>query len=552
MKKEIFSILFILFLFSGFINAQSVVNSLHNLSLSGAGTVIATSESEVCIFCHTTHSTNPIGPLWNRNDPGSTYILYDNSISNTFQSTPGQPDGSSVLCLSCHDGTIALGNVISRSAEINLAGSYSTMQGINNLTTDLSDDHPVSFVYNSTISATDGQLIFPPTYPVKLDNNSKLQCTSCHDPHSNNYQKMLVSSNQFSELCFRCHDRNYWSGSSHQSSTASWNGNGINPWEHIESPYPSVAENACQNCHNPHSANGKARLMKSEFEENNCLDCHNGNVASKNIEIEMNKSYRHNVFVYNNLHDPLENTNPTIAHVECEDCHNPHAANNTTANAPYANGFLAGVKGMDQSGNAVNTIQYENELCYRCHADNPVEVSIIPRNTIQSNTRLEFDLSNPSYHPVVGPGKNTDVPGLISPLTESSVIYCTDCHSSDGSDSPKGLHGSIYSNILKYNYSTEDYTPESPEAYELCYSCHERTTILSAESSGVHYHINGKNTPCRICHDPHGATGSSLINFATDVVTPRLGVIQFVDLGDNSGYCLLICHGRSHATGMRY
>lgn len=565
MQKVTITILVITLWFPFEVNAQSIVSSLHNLSVSSPGTVRATSESEICIFCHTPHNAVPMGPLWNRNDPGATYILYDNTISSTFIATPGQPDGSSLLCLSCHDGTIALGNVVSRSTEIAMAGGYTTMQGNYNLTTDLSDDHPVSFVYNSALATADGQLKFPPTHPVILDNNSKLQCTSCHNPHNNTYDKFLLSSTQFSELCFGCHDRTYWAGSSHQSSVSTWSGDGINPWAHIETPYSSVAENACQNCHNPHNADGKARLLKSGFEENNCLDCHNGNVAATDIEGELNKSYRHNVFAYNQLHDPLEDADPSIVHVECADCHNPHAVNNSTAVAPNANGFLAGVRGINQAGVPVNEIRFEYELCYRCHADNPVVTSPTTRQIVQNSVRVEFDQTNPSFHPVGGPGQNTDVPSLISPLTESSIIYCSDCHASNGAGVPRGPHGSDFPSILKYRYETADNTPESFSNYELCYSCHNRTSILADESfiHNVHLLAPFTNLPCNCnaCHDPHGISGSQgnstnnshLINFDLNIVSAGGGgSLRFVDTGSLSGYCMLRCHGRGHGPGMSY
>jgi len=559
MKKVTISIVPALLWFSSIVSAQSVVNTAHNLSFSGQGKLKSITESGICEFCHTPHDKKPMNPLWKKKERGTTYILYDNSISNTFQAIPGQPDGSSILCLSCHDGTTALGKVTSGDMGV---GFGSTMTGNSNLTTDLSDDHPVSFIYNSSLAATDGQLKYPPAFPVRLDQNSKLQCISCHNPHKNTYNKFLVASNQFSELCFSCHDRNYWAGSSHSSSTQTWNGAGINPWAHIESPYSSVAENACENCHNPHNAEGKARLMKSGFEENNCLDCHNGNVAATNIETQLNKSYRHNVFVYNQLHNPLENADPSVVHIECEDCHNPHAVNNTQASAPYANGFLAGVRGINQNGNPVNVIQYEYELCYRCHADNPVVASSVTRQIEQNNVRMEFDQTNPSYHPVSGAGKNTDVPSLISPLNESSIIYCTSCHASNGSGSPAGPHGSIYQGILKYRYETTDNIQESFSTYELCYSCHSRTSILNDNSFKEHSkHIRDKNTPCSVCHDPHGINNgqgnslnnSNLINFDRSVVSEDAnGNLRFEDTGTFSGYCLLRCHGKTHDNGVDY
>ena len=172
------------------------------------------------------------------------------------------------------------------------------------------------------------------------------------------------------------------------------------------------------------------------------------------------------------------------------------------------------------------------------------------------------DQTNASYHPVSGIGKNMDVPSLISPLNESSIIYCTDCHASNGSGSAAGPHGSIYSNILKYRYETADYTQESFSAFELCYSCHSRTSILNDDSFKEHdRHIRSENTSCNACHDPHGISNgqgnsinnSNLINFDRNIVSAGGGGnLRFVDTGTYSGYCQLRCHGKSHGPGMSY
>ena len=90
---------------------SSIIHSPHNLSAGGPGAVRASSEQEICIFCHTPHNAAPIQPLWNRNVPVNAYTVYS---SNSLVAVPGQPTGSSKLCLSCHDGTIALGSVLSR------------------------------------------------------------------------------------------------------------------------------------------------------------------------------------------------------------------------------------------------------------------------------------------------------------------------------------------------------------------------------------------------------------------------------------------------------
>jgi predicted CXXCH cytochrome family protein len=537
------------------LDAQSIVNSKHNLSASGSGSVRASSESEICIFCHTPHNSRPSSPLWNKEDRGLTYILYN---SSTIQAMPGQPDGSSILCLSCHDGTTALGNVLSRPMDIDFTGGVTIMpDGTTRLSTDLSDDHPISFDFTTGMAAADGQLKDPSAIisPVALE-SGKVQCTSCHDPHRNVSSKFLVVTNQFSELCFSCHDRNYWGASSHNTSSATWNNVLPDPWFHTD--YTTVTENACENCHNPHNAGNPFRLMNYLAEESNCLNCHNGNVASTNIQAQLGKMYLHNVYNYDtDHHDANEDALVTNMHVECEDCHNPHAVNNNTAAAPAANGFLSGVQGIDQNGNPVDPIMYEYELCYRCHAYSPVKpASPTLRDIEQNNVLLEFDPVNPSHHAVEGPGVNPDVPSLIPPLTESSIIYCSDCHASDGTSSPAGPHGSSYSQILKYNYIRTDYTTESPGSYELCYSCHNRNSILNDESFDLHNkHISEYRSPCNACHDPHGISStqgnstnhSHLINWDLGIVSPaNNGMFRYESTGTFSGRCYLNCHGKNH------
>lgn len=100
----------------------SVADTPHNLSVSGPGPIRAASEDRVCIFCHTPHGARATAPLWNRNDSTASYLPYD---SPTLNADPGQPTGSSKLCLSCHDGTIALGSTA--TGTIAMAGGVTTL-----------------------------------------------------------------------------------------------------------------------------------------------------------------------------------------------------------------------------------------------------------------------------------------------------------------------------------------------------------------------------------------------------------------------------------------
>ncbi|MBT4076711.1 MAG: hypothetical protein HOE78_08995, partial [Gammaproteobacteria bacterium] len=155
---------------------SDIANTRHNFSTSGTGTVKASEESQICVFCHTPHHSEsiPNAPLWNRKASGATYTPYtSNSIdANDIAATPG---GSSKLCLSCHDGTIAIGsvNVLNAQSNVNInltgtgaggvmpSGAGDTTGFTRKLGTDLGNDHPISFTYNSVLANTDGELRNP-------------------------------------------------------------------------------------------------------------------------------------------------------------------------------------------------------------------------------------------------------------------------------------------------------------------------------------------------------------------------------------------------------
>jgi predicted CXXCH cytochrome family protein len=291
------------FVFNISISGQNLATTVHNLSASGPGSVKASSETELCIFCHTPHNSSPRAPLWNKSDPGVSYTLYN---SSSAEASIGQPEGSSILCLSCHDGTIALGSVLSRTSDIGFNSGITTMPSCEtNLSTDLSDDHPISFVYNSALAISDGELNDPSVLPSSISlENSKLECISCHDPHKNDFTNFLVEDTKNSNLCIACHNKTDWNNSSHKTSTATWNSSGIDPW--TRQNYTTVAENACENCHNPHNASGNQRLLNYSKDEDNCTVCHNGNVATNDIQSELVKPYSHNVYLYDQIHDITE------------------------------------------------------------------------------------------------------------------------------------------------------------------------------------------------------------------------------------------------------
>jgi hypothetical protein len=206
-----------------------------------------TDEDSICVFCHTPHGGSLDAPLWNRTNPSHSNWKHYNSatMSTTLKglSTSRAPGIESMLCLSCHDGSISINHVINAPNDnpiILSAGGVSdttivdffgnpgartgSLQG--SLAPDqvgfLNDDHPISFSYTAVeqsneylLGAKQGQL--QTTYNAVTFGDVRffggadnLECPSCHDPHVNyvdnpEYTGFLITPNTGSALCFACH-----------------------------------------------------------------------------------------------------------------------------------------------------------------------------------------------------------------------------------------------------------------------------------------------------------------------------------------------------------
>jgi hypothetical protein len=305
-------------------------------------------------------------------------------------------------------------------------------------------------------------------------------------------------------------------------------------------------------------------LLIHAKEEQNCFVCHNGKALSKDLSAEFNKVSVHPVLQSSATHSLAEDPLNSPRHVACADCHNAHASNPQPAAAHAAHTPIAGVKGLNSSGAVVNPATREYELCYRCHADSlnraPAHVT---RQFPETNKRVQFKLTNQSFHPLEATGRNPNVPSLISPWTTSSLVACTDCHNNDqgtkaGGAGPNGPHGSTFSPILERQLFLTDDNPETAASYALCYKCHSRSSILSDQSfkavssnpqtlgqpRGHQFHVVTARAACTTCHDSHGVEQqANLINFNRNYVSPASnGRLDYITSGAG-GTCTLTCHG---------
>lgn len=169
---------------------------------------------EICKPCHTPHYTKALpAPLWNHELSTETYAMYDSPTMDAIMSM--QPSGISKICLSCHDGTVALENYG------DITDGVIFLYGDVLIGTDLSDDHPISFIYDTSLATEDGELYDPST---KLSGvvgsmgtinddmlfQGRVECSSCHDVHNTRAvagTKLLVKDNIGSALCLTCHDK---------------------------------------------------------------------------------------------------------------------------------------------------------------------------------------------------------------------------------------------------------------------------------------------------------------------------------------------------------
>ena len=157
----------------------------------------STAGKEICEPCHTPHgaANNVQAPLWNHtNTTTSSFQVY---TSPTLNATVGQPDGESIACLSCHDGSVALDSFGGKSGSTKMSGSK--LVG-----TDMRDDHPISFLYSAG-----GAGLKTGNSVSNLLFSGKVQCASCHDVHNGGTgtTNLLVMSNVGSVLCLTCHNK---------------------------------------------------------------------------------------------------------------------------------------------------------------------------------------------------------------------------------------------------------------------------------------------------------------------------------------------------------
>jgi len=152
------------------------------------------------------------------------YITYDQAGSATFDSLGlgALTLGSSVACLSCHDGSIAINQSYGKTTFNGNGGvatnvpnfAIETKGGVTGTHNDLTIMHPIGVSYPAAQAAAPGQLNDIPANLSRMlkGPNKTIECASCHDIHqtygaSATVSHSLIVDLQNGQLCTTCHNK---------------------------------------------------------------------------------------------------------------------------------------------------------------------------------------------------------------------------------------------------------------------------------------------------------------------------------------------------------
>ena len=191
----------------------SILGSPHDF------TVYNWSGGQVCIACHNPQSANTsvtVAPQWNHTLSTQSYAVY---ASSTLKANVGQPGMRSKLCLSCHDGTVAVDS-------FGGASGSQYIKSANNTGIGLKDDHPIGFIYDTALANLNGSLFDPVAKSITIGSGGatqtgtvaslllydggQIECSSCHDVH-NKYtvgtSGLMKLGSAGSAICKACHSK---------------------------------------------------------------------------------------------------------------------------------------------------------------------------------------------------------------------------------------------------------------------------------------------------------------------------------------------------------
>lgn len=216
----------------------------HDFSAAGGGVGL-------CTFCHTPHRAIDTRLLWNHTLSAATYSWQDvdRTIGGTMLPTISQSwTGPTKYCLSCHDGSVAIGDInwwlggkpAALDNEKHAWDDKHNVGATGGTLGNMSGNHPVAVPYpyqnakNTYNGTTTGDYVItsefvadPTVNKIRLFNNPSeslvvagavagktgMECSSCHDPHNGStvedeyFLRGKLRGSELPYICLKCHSK---------------------------------------------------------------------------------------------------------------------------------------------------------------------------------------------------------------------------------------------------------------------------------------------------------------------------------------------------------
>ncbi len=201
----------------------------------------------LCTFCHTPHKALSTLLLWNHTLSTNTFTwapVTETSGGTTFPTFKGDTyTGVSAKCLSCHDGSVAIGDVVLFREAWTGNGTGKVLDPSKHGSGDIfnvgfggnmTGNHPVAMPYpfnnakstyngvttGARVALTEWQKD-PTTFDIRLFNgkdvaapatgDAGMECSSCHDPHNGAtvkddlFVRGFLGGTDTTYICLKCH-----------------------------------------------------------------------------------------------------------------------------------------------------------------------------------------------------------------------------------------------------------------------------------------------------------------------------------------------------------